>query len=119
VAHKFKKAHVRLITNNRVFKIKSYGKYLRGWRYKIEKAILDSSWSPKLERFVMDGFAPTRRQNKMRICIDGEQYFKRMIQELNNATYEIYISDWWMVPQYYLARPVTLDNEDDMQYRLD
>jgi hypothetical protein len=51
----------------------------------IEKAILASPWSPLLERYVLDGFAPTRKGNRVRICIDGEMFFRNLAEELNKA----------------------------------
>lgn len=52
--------------------------------------------------------------------IDGEMYFRNVAEEISKAEYEIFITDWWLCPQYYLIRPVSITNkEDNEKYRLD
>jgi hypothetical protein len=38
-----------------------------------------------LDRVVQDSFAPLRKGNKVKICIDGEMYFRNLAEELKNA----------------------------------
>jgi phospholipase D1/2 len=40
--------------------------------------------------------------------IDGEMYFRNLAEELARAQSEIFITDWWLCPKYYLMRPVCL-----------
>ena len=80
----------------------------------------NSPWSAKLERFVQDSFAPLRKENKVRILIDGEMYFRNVAEALRNAESEIFITDWWLVSKYYLERPVRLaDPVESQPARLD
>lgn len=39
----------------------------------------------KLERVIENSFAPLRRENKVKIMIDGEMYFRNLAEELKNA----------------------------------
>lgn len=83
-------------------------------------AIDQSPWNKKLDRFVNDSFAPMRKGNKVRIMIDGDMYFRNVAEEMEKAESEIFISDWWMCPKYYLVRPVSIINEEDnVKFRLD
>lgn len=120
ITHKINRVHFNLNTNNRVMSLKVVGKSVRPWKYKFTKAIQNSVMSPMLDRFVQDGFAPTRKGNRTRIMVDGEQYFRILWEELQKAQTEIFITDWWLCPKYYLKKPVCLNNpEDDAKYRLD
>jgi phospholipase D1/2 len=52
--------------------------------------------------------------------IDGDMYFRNVAEEIEKAEHEIFISDWWLCPKYYLVRPVSiLNQEDNERYRLD
>lgn len=52
--------------------------------------------------------------------IDGEMYFRNVAEELKKAESEVFITDWWLCPKYYLVRPACLtDQEDNLKYRLD
>ena len=57
-------------------------------------------------------FAPIRKDNNVKILIDGENYFKHLAQQLKLAEKEIFIADWWISPKLHLVRPVCLDEED-------
>jgi hypothetical protein len=79
-----------------------------------------SPWSSKNERIVEDAFAPLRRGNRVRVCIDGEMYFKHMCDEIKDAESEIFITDWWICAKYYLKRPINMASEEDNEsFRLD
>jgi len=47
-------------------------------------------------------------------------YFRNLAEELSRAQSEIFITDWWLCPKYYLMRPVCLASKEDKEnYRLD
>jgi phospholipase D1/2 len=106
------KLHIQ--TNSRVLGLKFDSKGgFKSWRNRLNKAIDGSPWSHLLNRFVARSFAPERRDNKVKLMIDGEMYFRSVAEELQRAESEIYISDWWLVPKYYLVRPVSLASNQD------
>lgn len=52
--------------------------------------------------------------------IDGEMYFRNLADALEKAESEIFITDWWLCPKYFLVRPVSLLSKTDKEkYRLD
>jgi phospholipase D1/2 len=58
--------------------------------------------------------------------IDGKDYFNKMRYELEHAEKEIFITGWWLTPEMFLKRPISLDpevlKEDEdkyFKYRLD
>ena len=42
-----------------------------------------------------------------------------MYQALHLAEKQVFITDWWLTPEYYLQRPVNFDNREMEKYRLD
>jgi phospholipase D1/2 len=61
-----------------------------------------------------DSFCPPRKNQKCRWFVNAEAYMEGVMNALNNAKEEIFITDWWMCPELFLKRPT-----DDLQYRLD
>ena len=61
-----------------------------------------------------DSFAPYRSNQMCKWYVNASQYMEHVMNALNSAREEIYITDWWMCPELYLKRPT-----DDLQYRLD
>jgi len=59
-------------------------------------------------------YAPPRSNQKCRWFVNAEAYMEGVMNGLNNAKEEIYITDWWMCPELFLKRPT-----EDLQYRLD
>ena len=59
-------------------------------------------------------FAPARMSQQCRWYINGCEYMEAVMNGLNNAKEEIFITDWWLCPELYLKRPT-----EDLQYRLD
>lgn len=56
----------------------------------------------------------------MRIMIDGDMYFRNIAEQIEKAESEIFITDWWLCPKYYLVRPISIINEEDnLKFRLD
>ncbi len=52
--------------------------------------------------------------------IDGDMYFRNVAEEIEKAESEIFITDWWLCPKYYMVRPISIINqEDNDKYRLD
>jgi phospholipase D1/2 len=61
-----------------------------------------------------------RKLNNVRLMIDGEMYFRNLADALEKAESEIFITDWWLCPKYYLVRPISLLSKTDKEkYRLD
>jgi phospholipase D1/2 len=61
-----------------------------------------------------DSFAPSRANQMCKWYVNAVQYMEHVMHALNSAREEIYITDWWIVPELYLIRP-----KNDLQYRLD
>lgn len=61
-----------------------------------------------------DSYAPVRTNQLCRWYVNASTYMEHVMDALNNAKEEIYITDWWMCPELFLKRPT-----DDLQYRLD
>jgi phospholipase D1/2 len=61
-----------------------------------------------------EAFSPPRKNQKCRWFVNAEAYMENVMNGLNNAKEEIFITDWWMCPELFLKRPT-----DDLQYRLD
>ena len=61
-----------------------------------------------------DSFAPVRSNQLCKWYVNSSAYMEHVMDALNNAKEEIFITDWWMCPELYLKRPT-----DDLQYRLD
>jgi phospholipase D1/2 len=111
---------MKIDTNNRRLNLKFDIPTFKSWRKKINFSIDYSPWSHKLERFVESSFAPIRKGNNIRLMIDGEMYFRNVADEISRAQSEIFITDWWLCPKYYLVRPICLASKADTeQYRLD
>ena len=62
----------------------------------------------------LKSFAPNRMDQKCRWYINACGYMEAVMNGLNNAKEEIFITDWWLCPELFLKRPT-----DDLQYRLD
>ena len=85
------------------------------WLYAIDEAIKASPYSEN-NRFM--SFAPVRPPTAFcKFLIDGEMYFDEVCNALLKAEKEVFITDWWLSPEFHLKRPVgpTLNQE----YRLD
>ena len=61
-------------------------------------------------------FAPIREKCLVNFLVDGEEYFSSVAMRLTEAKKEVFITDWWLSPQFYLVRPV---NEVTKEFRLD
>ena len=53
---------------------------------------------------------------KAKFFVDGEDYFKEIYKELQNAEREVFITDWWLSPELYLKRPVNIDDDKEDKY---
>lgn len=71
-----------------------------------------SFWDKNSLRY--DSFAPQRSNQLCKWYINGSQYMEHVMNALNKAREEIFITDWWICPELYLKRP-----KNDLQYRLD
>ncbi len=61
-----------------------------------------------------DSFVPQRSNQLCKWYVNASEYMEHVMLALNSAREEIYITDWWIVPELYLKRP-----KYDLQYRLD
>lgn len=59
-------------------------------------------------------FAPVRRKQLCKWYINAVQYMEHVMNALNNAKEEIFITDWMLSPELFLKRPT-----QDLQFRLD
>lgn len=59
-------------------------------------------------------FAPERTSQYCRWYVNAAGYMEDIMNGLNNAKEEIFITDWWLCPEIYLKRPY-----NDLAYRLD
>jgi phospholipase D1/2 len=59
-------------------------------------------------------FCPISSGNFAKSYIGADQYYLDLANELDKATHEIYITDWWMSPEVHLRRPIKrmVKNED-------
>ncbi|EGR28742.1 phospholipase d1, putative [Ichthyophthirius multifiliis] len=73
--------------------------------------------SPYLGIHRFASYSPEREKNDCVTYVDGEDYFKELYKCLKKAEREIFITDWWLSPQFYLVRPVG-ENENN-QTRID
>ncbi|KAF9092887.1 hypothetical protein BGX27_001710, partial [Mortierella sp. AM989] len=82
------------------------------WMYDFEKIRYFSPWV-NAHRF--GSFAPEREDAKIKMYVDGKDYFHAVSDALIAAKREIYICDWWLSPELYLRRPP----EKNEEFRLD
>jgi phospholipase D1/2 len=54
-----------------------------------------------------NSFAPIRQNCGIDFFVDGADYYKEVALALLQARKEVFISGWWVSPQFYLIRPVT------------
>ena len=62
-------------------------------------------------------FAYPTKNSKCRWFSQGRDYFHYLCHIIENAKYEIYITDWWFTPEILLKRPAQNDADAD-KYRL-
>lgn len=89
------------------------------WLNRLRKVSESSPWGPSGGSFENESFAPIREYNTVQYFVDGEQYFRALYEALHLAEKQVFITDWWLTPEYYLQRPVDFDNQEMEKYRLD
>ncbi|EGR27867.1 phospholipase d1, putative [Ichthyophthirius multifiliis] len=62
--------------------------------------------SPYTSIHKYDSFAPLRENASCLFFADGENYFEKLYEKINQSQQSIFITDWWLSPQLYLIRPV-------------
>ena len=69
--------------------------------------------SPYVQYHRFNSFAPIRKYNNCKWFVDGLDYFDSLYYDLINAESEVFITGWWVSPEFYLKRPVgkTLNQE--------
>ena len=108
-----------VVNNNRKLRIKARDHFeWRSWLKAFDKAMKKSVWGPYSER-KYGSFAPQRKNNYVKHFIDGKDYFSTLHAELMKAEKEVFITDWWLTPELYLKRPVSLEESGMEKYRLD
>ncbi|OMJ87104.1 hypothetical protein SteCoe_11254 [Stentor coeruleus] len=76
---------------------------LASWKKSIEEALKNAEYSERNKRF--NSLYPIRTWNKVKIFVDGENYFRKVYQKLKTAKNQVFITDWWLSPELYLKRP--------------
>ena len=64
--------------------------------------------SPYILQNRFKSFAPVRENSFCKYYIDGQDYFHDVCDALLSAQNEVFITDWWLSPEIYLKRPVSL-----------
>lgn len=64
--------------------------------------------SPYIQENRFKSFAPVRENTYCKYYIDGEEYFQDVCDALLNSQNEVFITDWWLSPELFLKRPVSL-----------
>ncbi|KAL4471562.1 hypothetical protein ABPG74_008455 [Tetrahymena malaccensis] len=95
---------IRLNSSNRKLTLEAptlflFFDFLMGLKEAIEE-------SPYLGTHRFASFSPLRQKNNCKWYVDGENYFKDVYKYIKRAQSEIFITDWWLSPQFYLVRPV-------------
>jgi len=88
-------------------KVKSYLELL-DWIQALITSV-DRSLYCRPNRF--GSFCPISSGNFAKSYIGADQYYLDLANELDKATHEIYITDWWMSPEVYLRRPISYTTE--------
>lgn len=73
------------------------------WKRAIEEALQTSEYIENNKRF--GSLFPPRSFNKVKLFVDGEDYFKKVYKKLKKAKSQVFITDWWLSPEMYLKRP--------------
>ena len=73
------------------------------WKRAIILAVQNSEYQDTNKRF--GSLFPIREHNKVKLFVDGSDYFKKVYQKLKKAQDQVFISDWWLSPELYLKRP--------------
>lgn len=64
-----------------------------------------------------DSFASAKIECKAKWFIDGHDYFKELHQKLLMAKETVFITDWWMSPEVYLIRPVSMSTYNSLPFQ--
>ena len=75
---------------------------------------IDNSEYVSINRY--GSFAPVRTNCHVDFLIDGEEYYSSLAKHLLAATRDVYITGWWVSPEFHLIRPITKETE---QFRFD
>lgn len=71
--------------------------------------------SPYVKKHQFGSFAPIRKNNNVKAYLNADEYFDDIFEAIENAEYQILITDWMFSPELYLKRPI----EDYPESRLD
>ncbi|KAF9178668.1 Phospholipase D1, partial [Haplosporangium sp. Z 27] len=108
-----KSHHIEFGNNARKFELRGgHTREMIEWMYDFEKIRYYSSW---LAPHRFGSFAPEREDAKVKMYVDGKDYFHAVSDAILAARREIYICDWWLSPELYLRRPP----EKNREFRLD
>lgn len=72
------------------------------WKKAIEEAYRSSEYQGTK---MYNSLYPPRMGCKVKVFIDGEDYFRKVYQKLKGANNQVFISDWWLSPELHLKRP--------------
>lgn len=115
---KREKLQINIITSSRKLKVKARTcQELYDWVNSIVDSINNSRYC-KINRF--QSFCPVTRSNYAKWYINGHEYYSDVADELEKAEDRIFITDWWLSPELYLKRPISVtSNGLNTQWRLD
>ena len=95
---------IRIITSRRYFVFRAGSVFrMQEWVQAILDAYRESEWSNAELRY--ESSFPIRRNNDVKLYVDGEEYFKDVYEALTHSKREVFISDWWLSPEMHLKRP--------------
>ena len=111
---------LRVRNMNKISDYQVYNKQVEPW-YESLIRLKNTCEYANIEHLPNSSFAPERPNSRCMFFIDGFKYFQSLYHSLMSAREEIFITDWWLTPQYYLIRKYDRNNVHklDPKYRLD
>ncbi len=96
---------VKLVSSHRELEVKCYSLLQYVDLILTVKEAMNSNSYLKANRF--GSFAPLRSNSYCKFLVDGQDYFRELSQDLAQAQKHIYITGWWLSPEFYLTRPAS------------
>ena len=99
------KLNMKVINLSRVLELKFKSYFERElWKAEIEKRITKFKNIVKFNQY--KAYTNEKVNNFAQWFIDGRDYFNDLYEKLMDAKKSIFITDWWMSPEFWLKRPV-------------
>lgn len=85
------------------------------WHTKIIEMLQSTAYCFYNSELLENGsFAPVRSFQKCKWYVNAAEYMENVMDAINHAEEEIFITDWWLCPELYLKRPT-----HNINHRLD